>query len=288
MKKTEKTWKIIDLLKATEGLLREKKIDNPRLNAELLLCDTLKTKRIDLYLEFEKPLNETELASFREKVKRRLNREPLQYITGTAEFYGLVFRVNPSVLIPRPETELLVDKTLDTIHMQKLENPKILEIGTGSGCISIALASKVVTDITAIDSSKDALKIAHINSDSHKTLHKIIFLEMDLLNDFDSFNGYDLIISNPPYISMDQMPTLQEEVKNYEPKHALTDNSDGLEFYRKIIDLAKKTPGKLRLLLEIGDGKKEKVEDLLIENGIKNYEFFKDLMKINRVVYIEL
>ncbi len=288
MKKTEKTWKIIDLLKATEELLRQKNIDNPRLNAELLLCDTLNTKRINLYLEFEKPLNGSELSSYREKVKRRLNREPLQYITGTAEFYGLVFRVNPSVLIPRPETELLVDKTLDTIQLQKLENPKILEIGTGSGCISIALASKVISDITAIDSSKDSLKIAQINSDSHRTSHKIIFLEMDIMNDFDSFNGYNLIISNPPYIGLDEMETLQEEVKNHEPRHALTDKGDGLEFYRKIVLLAKKTPGKLRLLLEIGDGKKEKIESLLKENGISNYEFFKDLMQIHRVVYIEL
>lgn len=287
MKETAKTWKIIDLLKVTEELLREKKIDNPRLNAELLLCDTLNTKRINLYLEFEKPLSEAEFSVFREKIKRRLNREPLQYITGTSEFYGLTFKVNPSVLIPRPETELLVDKTLEIIHAQKLENPKILEIGTGSGCVSIAVASIIVTEITAIDSSKEALKTAQQNSDDNSTSRKIIFFQRDILKDFDNFNGYDLVISNPPYIASGEMESLQEEVKN-EPAHSLTDNKDGFEFYRKIIGLAKKTPGKVRLLLEIGDGKKEKVENLIIENEIENYEFFKDLLNIYRVVYIEL
>lgn len=288
MKEAVKIWRIIDILKVTENLFGEKNIDSPRLNAELLLSDTLKTTRMRLYLDFEKPLSELELSDFREKVKRRASREPLQYILGKSEFYGLTFKVNPSVLIPRPETEILVDKTLDVIKMHRLENPKILEIGTGSGCISIAAACKMTCEITAIDSSPEAISISQENSAVNNTASKVSFLHKDIIKDFENFNGYDLIISNPPYIRLDEMETLQEEVKNFEPREALTDNLDGLVFYRKILELAKDTSGKCRILLEIGDGKKQKVESLFKEMNIENYEFFKDMLNIYRVVYIEL
>jgi release factor glutamine methyltransferase len=206
---------------------------------------------------------------------------------GEAEFYGLKFIVNPSVLIPRPETELLVDKTLEIVNQNKLENPKILEIGTGSGCISIAIADRLTCLIDAVDKSTDALQIAQQNSDSNNTSLKINFTQKDFLSDYRSFDGYDIVISNPPYIAAEEMETLMDEVKNFEPKNALTDCADGLTFYRKIIEAAKNSAN-TKLLIEIGDGKKDKVENLIKESGIKQYDFFSDLLNIPRVVYIEL
>jgi release factor glutamine methyltransferase len=287
MNEAVKTWIILDLLKVTEGHFRKNNISSPRLNAELLLCNTLNSKRINLYLDFEKPLNEDELTRFRKKVKRRLTGEPLQYILGETEFYGLKFKVNPDVLIPRPETELLVDKTLEVIHNNKLENPKILEIGTGSGCISIAIASKVLCSVTAIDSSENALKVAEENSELNNTSSRITFEHKDFLNDFINFDIYDLVVSNPPYIPLSEMDSLQAEVY-FEPKQALTDNADGLSFYRKIFELAHSSKKGVKILLEMGDGKKDKIEDLIKEYNINNYEFYKDLLNIDRVLYIEI
>src|SRR4030095_3072145 len=288
MKEAIQIRRIIDILKAAEEHFRGKKIDSPRLNAELLLCDTLKTTRMKLYLDFDKPLSENELSDFRVRVKRRAAGEPLQYILGNSEFYGLTFKVDPSVLIPRPEIELLVDKALELIAISRLENPKILEIGTGSGCISVAIASKITCMITAVDPSQQALKIAGENSAANKTESKINFLKRDVLNDFKNFNCYDIVVSNPPYIALEEMKSLQDEVKNFEPKQALTDNSDGLVFYKKIFQLGRNTEGNCKVLLEIGDGKQSVVEKLIKDMNIKKYEFFNDLLNIPRVVYIEI
>lgn len=284
MSQAVKIWKVLELLKVTEQHLGRNNISSPRLNAELLLCSTLNTKRINLYLDFEKPLNESELSDYREKIKRRLTGEPLQYIIGETEFYGLKFQVNKNVLIPRPETELLVDKTLELIKAGKLENPKILEIGTGSGCISIAIASKALCSITAIDSSEAALKTAQENSDMNNTSEMIKFEKRDFLADEAVFSGFDFIISNPPYIAADEMADLQKEVRDFEPANALTDGKDGLTFYRKVFEEANKSG--YDILLEIGDGKNEKIENLLKECSINNYEFYNDLLGIPRVLHI--
>lgn len=288
MAEVSKIWRIIDLLKITEGLLEEKGISSPRFNAELLLSDTLKTNRMDLYLNFEKPLLDSELNDFRAKIKRRLNREPLQYITGNCGFYGLNFKVDPSVLIPRPETETLVDTLLEKIRSGNLENPKILEIGTGSGCISIAIASKIPCSIDAIDTSPEVLKIAGENSELNNTSSNINFQLKDIFSDIEDFSGYDVVISNPPYVAIDELESLEPEVKDFEPLAALTDSGDGLKFYRRIIELAGNTKGKTKLLLEIGDGKRESIEKLLNDLGISNYGFYKDLLNIDRVMCAEI
>ena len=157
MTQTLKSWSILEILKVTENALREKGIDNPRLNAEALLADTLNTERINLYLDFEKPLKESEISAYRDKIKRRLKHEPLQYIRGFVEFYGMSIKVNPSVLIPRHETELLVEKSIEIIAQQN--NPRILEIGTGSGCIATTVAAKLDCKIDAIDISEEALGV---------------------------------------------------------------------------------------------------------------------------------
>ncbi len=286
MEQTVKKWRVLELLKTTENLLKEKNIENPRLNAELLLSDVLNEPRIKLYLDFEKPLSEQEISEYRNKVKRRLSREPLQYILGYTEFFGLKFKVTPDVLIPRPETEILVEKAIEAASLFDMLNPKILEIGTGSGCISIALANKVNCRIDAIDNSIEALDIAKHNSETNNTSDKITFSNKSIFKDFQDFENYDIILSNPPYIPADELKNTADEIKNFEPAYALTDGGDGLSFYKQIFKLIKETHRQVKVFLEIGDGKRNKAEDLLKVSDIKNYIFHKDYHGIDRVLYI--
>ena len=286
MEQTQKTWHVLELLKVTEKLLKEKNIENARLNAELLLSDVLKIPRIKLYLDFEKPLKEDEITQYRGKIRRRLNHEPLQYITGYTEFYGLRFELSPDVLVPRPETEILVEKAVETISSFEMINPRILEIGTGSGCISIAVGSIVNCTIDAIDIKDEALNLAGRNSEENGTSSKINFLNKDILTSFTDFNGYDMVLCNPPYVPANEFESLQDEIKNYEPRTALTDEGDGLSFYRKIFELFRETSSGIKIFIEIGDGKKDAVEKLLNSSGITNYDIYKDYHGIDRVLYI--
>jgi release factor glutamine methyltransferase len=286
MEQTQKTWHVLELLKVTEKLLKEKNIENARLNAELLLSDVLKMPRIKLYLDFEKPLKEDEIEQYRAKIRRRLNHEPLQYITGYTEFYGLRFELSPDVLIPRPETEILVEKAVEMITSFEMINSKILEIGTGSGCISIAVGSKVNCTIDAIDINEEALSLARKNSEKNRTSAKINFLNKDILKSFKNFDGYDMVLCNPPYVPANEFDSLQDEIKNYEPRTALTDEGDGLSFYRKIFELFRETYSGVKLLVEIGDGRKDEVEKLLNSNDISKYDIYKDYHGIGRVLYI--
>ncbi|HEY3251210.1 MAG TPA: peptide chain release factor N(5)-glutamine methyltransferase [Ignavibacteria bacterium] len=284
MEAVQKPWKILELLKTTEELFKKYSIENPRLNAELLLAGTLNTERIKLYLDFEKPLTDNELAEFRNKVKRRLNYEPVQYILGEAYFFGRKFKVNPSVLIPRPETELLVEKTIEKAKGNNLSNPAILEIGAGSGCISISVAGSIDCHIDAIELNDDAILTAQENSELNGVSDKICFKRSDFLNENINIDNYDIVISNPPYIAKDDVNQLPDEIKNFEPHLSLTDCSDGLEFYRRIFELYNSAIKKPFILLEIGDGKKTAVERLINNYTIKNYTIHKDLLNIYRVL----
>jgi release factor glutamine methyltransferase len=283
-----KSWKLIELLKVSENLLREKGVDNPRLNAELMLADVLKVDRINLYLDFEKPLNDEEISRYKEVIKRRLNKEPLQYILGFTEFWGLKFEVNSSVLIPRPETEMLVEKTIDIIKSDKLENPKILEIGTGSGCIAVALGKSVNCNIEAIDINPKTLETAARNAAMHNVRNSISFLNKDIFKDYTNFNNFDLVLSNPPYIHPETYSRLQAEINQFEPRIAITDNKNGLTFYEKIIELSKNNKSHCTILLEIGDGRSEEVKNIFTKRGIKDYRIYNDLQKIPRVIEYEV
>ena len=287
MKETVKTWTVLDILKVTEAAFRERGITNPRLNAELLLADTTGDSRINLYLNFEKPLTESEVSLYRDKVKRRLKFEPLQYIRGKTEFYSLEFMVTPDVLIPRQETEILVEKVLEYIKVSGLECPKILEIGTGSGCISIAIAANAECNIKAFDVSSEAVKVAEINATANGTSDKIKFETVDFFDPGVTFEGYDIIVSNPPYISAQDVPGLNEEVNGYEPYIALTDDGDGLSFYKRIFELYNVTQNKPFIFLEVGDGKKEAIVKLLSESSVNNYIIHNDLMNMPRVLEIK-
>jgi len=286
MEQIQKTWHVLELLKVTEKLLKEKNIENARLNAELLLSDVLRMPRIKLYLDFEKPLKEDEITLYRVKIRRRLNHEPLQYIMGYSEFFGLRFELTPDVLIPRPETEILVERAVDKISSYEMINPKILEIGTGSGCISIALSSKVNCTIDAIDINEKALSLARKNSEKNGTSSRINFLNKDILKSFKNFDGYDMVLCNPPYIPANEFELLQDEVKNYEPRTALTDEGDGLRIYRKIFELFRETSSDIKIFIEIGDGKKDAVEKLLNSSDLSNYNIYNDYHGIGRVLYI--
>lgn len=287
MPEAVKTWQVLELINVTEALFADNEIENPRLNAELLLADTLDIRRFDLYLSFDRPVGENELSAYRNRVKRRLAREPLQYITGKTEFFGLPIEVNPAVLIPRPETELLAEKTLAIAQGLKFSSPRILEIGTGSGCISIAIAHSIECQIDASDISKDALETAKNNSAANSASEKINFILKDILSEPANFDDYDIVVSNPPYIPKDEYNLLEAELKNYEPRSALTDESDGLTFYRKILDIWSLSTSCSALLLEIGDNKSKSVETLLKERKIGNYVFHNDLLRIPRVLILE-
>jgi release factor glutamine methyltransferase len=284
---------VVQLINISARILDEKKISDARLNAELLLADVLNCSRFDLYLNFDKPLTKDELDRFRENIKRRINHEPLQYITGRTSFYGFDFIVNNKVLIPRPETELLVERILEDIKKRSMSEVSIFEIGSGSGCISVSIAKSLLsggTDVKifSIDISEDStevakenLKINNLSSDKVSFIVKDIF-EIEKLN-----RDFDYIISNPPYISYDEHKKLEMDVKDFEPEIALTDFGNGLKFYEKIFQLASGDVFNGRIFCEIGFGQKDELIRILDKNKFKRYRFHNDYSSIPRILEAE-
>ena len=212
--KTEKIWRLIDILNWGKKYFKEKSFDNPRIEIESLLQHIIGCKKIDLYLQFEKTVTPEDLIILRGLIKRRVNREPTQYIIGSSEFYGRKFFVNQDVLIPRPETEKLIDVSIDILS--KKENPIILDVGTGSGCIGITIALEIpFCRVIAIDISNSALSTAKNNADMYG-LKNIQFINLDILCQ-DINHTADMLISNPPYISQEEIPGLMSDVKDFEP-----------------------------------------------------------------------
>lgn len=283
---------VLEIIKSSTELLEKKNISNPRLNVELLLCELMNCDRVKLYLDFEKPLTKSELDLYRDWFKRRLNYEPLQYITGNAYFYGYKFKVNKSVLIPRQETEILVEKVLNEIKSNSKEIINILEIGTGSGCISIALGKKLDDinsnyNITAIDISQEALDVAKSNlKQIGANSDKITFVEKDVFT-IDNFNkDIDYVISNPPYIPFNEFENLDDEVNKFEPSISLTDFKDGLSFYKKIIELYSSPLITGKLFFEIAYNQKENLEKLLKEFVNLKHSFYRDYNDNHRVLEV--
>ena len=283
--KTDRIWRLIDILNWGETYFRDKNFDNPRTEIELLLQYLIGCKKIDLYLQFEKIVKPKELITLRSWVKRRINREPLQYITRSSEFYGRKFIVDQNVLIPRPETEILIDVSVEILS--KKNSPTIIDIGTGSGCIGITLALEIPSsNIIAIDISDSALSIAKKNADMY-SIRNIEFLRLDILNQ-DIIHIADMLISNPPYISKEEIPDLMEDVKDFEPMIALTDKSDGLDFYRKFSDIMPHVIKKNgTAILEVGRGShSDRVKEIFCKSGYNNIDIVKDLNKDKRVFII--
>jgi len=276
---------VLELLNLTTNYFEQKKIDSPRLNAELLLAETLKCRRLDLYLSFDKPVNQIEVDRYREFVKRRGNREPLQYIIGDVEFYGLKFTVKPGVLIPRQETEVLIEAVHS--HYPKEAELNILDIGSGSGILAVTLAALFPnSSVNALDKSSDALAIAKENAELHNVAERISFYEVDILKEeFVSKTNFHLVVSNPPYVSQDEFKTLQKEILDYEPDFAVTDFADGLTFYKKIIPLGNKILSPAgNLFFEVGAGQASSVEKIFEGEGFQRIETWSDYAGIKRVV----
>ena len=274
------SWTILKILNWTSDFFAEKDIESPRLDAELLLASTLEMDRVGLYVNFERPLNQKELKNYRDKIRRRALREPVQYILSETEFWSLPFTVNPSVLIPRPDTEVLVEEVL-----KKISGPaRVLDAGTGSGIIAVALAHEIKDiQITAIDCSQAALEVARLNALRNKVESKIDFQLGSL--DHLPLGSFDLIASNPPYIPSGELEELMPEVREYEPRLALDGGLDGLESIRTLVSQAKKS---LKvggsLLVEVGFDQGQKVLSLFEMAGFKNAYARKDYAGVPRVV----
>jgi release factor glutamine methyltransferase len=280
---------VLESIKLSTEYLQKKGIESPRTNAELLLSKILKCKRLDLYLAFERPLTEEETNQYRQFIKRRGRFEPLQYIVGSVEFYGIEFLVNPSVLIPRPETEILVETILE--EADKSNNLKILDIGCGSGNISISLAKNLPnSEVVSIDCSDDALKVAQQNAEFNGVGSQIKFLKNDITVDSEfKYDKFDIVVSNPPYIAKEEFNLLKPELQNYEPKIALTDGSDGFSFYKIISSKAKNfLSSKGKLYFEVGQGQAETVKNIMKKELYSNINFKKDYLNIDRVVKGEM
>jgi release factor glutamine methyltransferase len=255
---------LLEVLQSTTAYFTTHKIENPRLNAEHLIAQVLKLSRLELYLEFECKLNEEELARLRELVRRRAQGEPLQHLLGTVEFCGQTFKIDKRAMVPRPETEELVE-----FLKSQISNPKsqILDVGTGSGVIALSLAKQFrEVEVHAVDISEDALVLARENANQLGLSDRIRFRKGDLLEDIDE--RFDLIVANLPYIPMQDRHLLSREVL-HDPEVALFGGAQGDELIRKLIELAPlRLNGGGLLALEIGINQAESLCDLL---RLKNY-----------------
>ena len=265
--------KALEIIKIGSNLLKEKKISSHILDSEILLSKTLNRSREEILVNLDKKINEKKISLFREYLKRRLKNEPIAYILEEKEFWGKKLKVSKDTLIPRPETELLVDKLLKIYRGKKIS---ILDIGTGSGCIIISLISELNKSIgTGIDISKKAILIAKKNATKYNLSNRIKFLNKSFENLVDK--RYDLIVSNPPYIERKDIKNLSDDIKKFEPRMALDGGNDGLDLIKKVIYKSKyilKVNG--LLALEIGNEQIKKVSNILIDNKFRIKELIKD------------
>ena len=275
-----KTKTLLEVLQSTTAYFAKHQIENPRLNAEQLLAHTLRLSRMDLYLEFERNLAENELGPLRDLVKRRGQGEPLQHLLGTVEFCGHTFAIDKRAMVPRPETEELVELLLAEISGQKSEI-RILDVGTGSGVIGLSLAVKFPqANVCAIDISEDALSLARENAAQLRFSERVRFQKSDLLENVSE--RFDLIVANLPYISMQDRHLLAREVL-HDPEVALFGGPSGDELVRELIEQAPAhlEPGGL-LALEIGLGQAEGLSDFLRQKNYHDIVLKKDYSGISR------
>jgi release factor glutamine methyltransferase len=267
-------WTIIKLLRWAASYFKTHDIDSPRATGEILLAHALGCERIDLYLNFDQPLSGNELKAFKALIKRRIRREPVAYILGVKEFWSLDLEVSKDVLIPRPETECLVEKALEVLSRSgSSQSWRILDLGTGSGAIVTALASQQSRHIYfASDKSIQAIRVARKNARRHDLDNLIHYFNADWLTSLNQKkSALDMIITNPPYIPSRVIEGLQPEIRGYEPMAALDGNTDGLECFQAIINSAHfyLKPGGL-LMLEIGHDQQGDVRR--IASGCGSYE----------------
>jgi release factor glutamine methyltransferase len=274
---------VSEILKTAAEILQASGINEPRREANSLLAFALGKDKTFLIAHSDYKLSGEEEKRFLESLRRRANREPLQYITGRQEFYGLDFTVTPDVLIPRPETELIVENAIEILRDTR--SPVFCEVGTGSGCISVSILHEVkAAKAVSLDISAEALKIAALNAARHRVSDRIELKVSDVFSIFTN-EKFDLIASNPPYIPFGEIENLQPEVRDFEPLTALTDDKDGLSIIEKIIN---ESPRFLKsggyLLMEIGFGQSEKAREYFAPDKWENVEFLFDLQNIPRTI----
>lgn len=277
-------WPIRRLLSWTEGFFRDKGIESPRLEAQILLSHILKCKRIDLYVRSEDETTEEQRTAFKTMIKKRVEGCPVAYLVGQREFYQLAFDVNPSVLIPRPETEFLVVECLRLLKGK--ESPSLLDIGTGSGCIALSIAHQHPTvRLAAVDISADALAVARANAAKYGLSERVRFLEGDLFAPVAS-EQFDIVVSNPPYVSENEMAALAKDIRDYEPRLALFGGPDGLAVYRRLIaDAARHLERGGHLVLEIGATQEKAVRSLIEQQlGLEVIATRLDGQKLPRII----
>jgi release factor glutamine methyltransferase len=276
----------------SEGVrkLQASGIEQERRTAGLLLCHAIGVDRTHLLTKSEEQIADKEYKEYLELLERRASGEPVQYLTGHQEFYGLDFLVTPDVLIPRPETEFLVEQVLKIVDNQRLDRPLIVDIGTGSGCIAITLAVKLIrARLIATDASAAALNVAESNAARHRVMDRIEFVQGDLLGVLANRGleaSVDLIASNPPYIDEGLKGSIQREVHDWEPHQALFGGVHGIEFYRRLITdclTYLRTGG--HLVVEIGFGQLEIIERMVASSpSLKIIEVTNDLQGIPRIL----
>ena len=284
-------WTIAKLLTWSTSYFESNKIDSPRATSEILLSHILDLDRIDLYVQFDRPMSKDELSSFKKLVKRRLKNEPVAYITGKKGFWSHEFHVTEDTLIPRPDTECIVEEVINDLNKREVNKPKVLELGTGTGAIIISIQGECSGEFFASDISINALEIAKKNAGEFSA--DISFYEGCWFEPFDKDifrNSFDIIISNPPYIPSEDITNLAPEINKFEPISALDGGPDGLDDLKAIIDDA---PGFLKkggtLYLEMGFDQGESLTDYALSKGcFENIRIIKDLGNNPRVASMTL
>lgn len=286
---------LFELVHAGSQILKNRGLEDAEGSAEWLLAHLLGKSRWELYADEREGISEEKQKQFFDFIEKRSERYPLQYLIGDVPFRGISLNVKPGVLIPRPETEILID-----VVLKRLPSPQpsplgrgegegtlnILDIGTGAGCLAISLARELENSkIVATDKSNECIQLAKENAVRNQVGHKIDFRHTDLWDETDKY--FDLIVSNPPYLSNEDLKKLQPEVR-FEPITALWGGKDGLDFYRRIVPKAREimsSPG--FLVFEVGLSQAESVRQILVQNGFRNIEITKDLAQISRIVSAE-
>lgn len=270
---------LLELLKKSTAFLSKKGIENARLQSELIFAGTLKCRRLDLYLQFERPLTQAQVDLLRERIVRRAHREPVQYIVGDTDFRNLTIKCDPRALIPRPETEELVGFVLEKLNAQKPAGTPahVLDLGTGTGAIALSVAAeRAGTEVVAVDKSEDALALARENSEKNGNPEGIKFLRSDW---FENVSGsFDVIISNPPYLTQAEWECAQPEVKDHEPVSALVADNAGLADLETILRGARErlAPDGF-VAFETGISQHEALEKIARECGFSETESRPDL-----------
>lgn len=279
---------IAETLKQASATLRAAAVPNDLLDAQTLLAHALNCDRTHLIVHFNQQLTAEQQTSYEALIARRATGEPLQYITGQQEFFGLPFIVTPAVLIPRPETEILVEEVIRLAQLHNWTQPVIVDAGTGSGCIAVTLARELAgAQVIATDISTEALAVARRNAELNDVAERVQFLQSDWLNALPAETLADFIVSNPPYVAAHEMSALQREVRDWEPALALTDQADGLSFYRRLLADA---PSRLKaggyFLCEIGYTQSAAVSALADQTVWAEPQLLDDLQGIPRTLVL--